>query len=93
MATVNLIMILVGAAILIFSIWRARGPYLRSQDLRAHLANLDRYESWRGNRPDPADRGPDSGALMIAELRRQVRLWLGVGGVGLLLVLLGFWLD
>ena len=30
---------------------------------------------------------------MIVELRRQVRLWLAIGGVGLLLVLLGFWLG
>jgi hypothetical protein len=30
---------------------------------------------------------------MILELRRQVRLWLGIGGIGLLLILLGFWLG
>ena len=38
------------------------------------------------------ERGPDSGTLMVIELRRQVRLWLAVAGVGVLLVVLGFWM-
>lgn len=92
MGTLNLVMVVIGVAIMAFAIWRARGPYLRSQELRAHRANLERYESWRGGRPGIPERGPDSAELMIIELRRQVRLWLGIGGIGLLLVLLGFWL-
>ncbi len=93
MGTINLIMVAVGAAVLALALWRARGPYLRSQELRAHRANLERYETWRGGRPALPERGPDSAELMIVELRRQVRLWLAIGGVGLLLVLLGFWLG
>ena len=81
-----------GVVVVAMSLWRARGPYLRSQELRAHLANLDRYESWRGNRPELPERGPDSGTLMVIELRRQVRLWLAVMGVGVLMAVLGFWL-
>ena len=93
MGTVNLGIVLLGAVVLAVGIWRARGPYLRAQELRAHQANLERYETWRGGRPALPERGPDSAELMIAELRRQVRLWLAVAGIGLLLVLLGFWLG
>ena len=82
----------VGVVLVALGLWRARGPYLRARELRAHLANLDRYESWRGNRPELPERGPDSGTLMLIELRRQVRLWLSVLGVGVLLVVAGFWL-
>ncbi|HEY8198447.1 MAG TPA: hypothetical protein VIF44_01650 [Candidatus Limnocylindrales bacterium] len=32
-----------GVVLAALGLWRARGPYLRSKDLRAHLANLDRY--------------------------------------------------
>lgn len=85
-------LIAVGVVLVALGLWRARGPYLRSQELHAHLANLDRYETWRGNRPELPERGPDSGTLMVIELRRQVRLWLAVVGLGVLLVVLGFWL-
>ena len=86
------LLIALGIALVALGLWRARGPYLRSRELRAHLANLDRYDTWRGNRPELPERGPDSGTLMLVELRRQVRLWLAVLGVGVLLVVLGFWL-
>ena len=85
-------LIIVGATVLALAIWRARGPYLRAQELRAHRANLERYETWRGGRTALPERGPDSAELMIVELQRQVRLWLAVGGIGSLLILLGFWL-
>jgi len=88
----GLLLIVVGGTVLALAIWRARGPYLRAQELRAHRANLERYETWRGGRTALPGRGPDSAELMIVELQRQVRLWLAVGGIGLLLVLLGFWL-
>jgi hypothetical protein len=86
------LLIAMGVVLVGIGLWRARGPYLRSRELRAHLANLDRYETWRGNRPELPERGPDSGTLMVIELRRQVRLWLAVAGVGVLLVVLGFWM-
>lgn len=93
MSTLNLAMVVVGVATIVLAAWRARGPYLRSQELRAHRANLERYESWRGGRPALPERGPDSAELMLHELRRQVQLWLALGGIGLLLVFLGFWLG
>jgi len=93
MSNLNLAMVAVGVATIVLAAWRARGPYLRSQELRAHRANLERYESWRGGRPALPERGPDSAELMLHELRRQVQLWLALGGIGLLLVFLGFWLG
>ena len=93
MAPLNLLMVIVGMALVALCIWRARGPSLRARDLRAHRANLERYETWRGARPSLPERGPDSAELMLHELQRQVRLWLAVGGVGLLLIFLGFWLG
>lgn len=92
MVALKLLMVGVGAVFVAFSIWRARGPYRRAGELRAHRANLERYETWRGARPALPERGPDSAELMIRELERQIRLWLAVGGFGLLLVFLGFWL-
>ena len=93
MSTLGLFVVAAGIVVIGVALWRARGPYLRSQELRAHRANLERYETWRGGRPALPERGPDSAELMIFELRRQVRLWLAIGGVGLLLVFLGFWLG
>ncbi|MET1231853.1 MAG: hypothetical protein ABWY52_03265 [Candidatus Limnocylindrales bacterium] len=93
MAPFNLLLVVVGTAFVGLAIWRARGPYLRGRDLRAHRANLERYEGWRGARPTLPERGPDSAELMLQELQRQVRLWLAVGGIGLLLVFVGFWLG
>ena len=87
----QLLLVGLGVVLLVIGLWRARGPWQRGQELRAHLANLDRYEAWRGNRPEPPERGPDSGALMLHELRRQTRIWLAVAGGGLLLILIGFW--
>ena len=92
MGTVSLGLIVIGAAVVAVALWRARGPWLRSQELRAHRANLERYESWRGGRPPLPERGPDSAELMLIELRRQVRLWLGVLGLGVLMIIAGFWL-
>jgi hypothetical protein len=92
-ATINLLMIVTGVVVIGLALWRARGPYQRSQELRAHRANLRRYETWRGARPALPERGPDSAELMLVELRRQVHLWLAIGGLGLLLVFLGFWLG
>jgi len=90
---ISLLIAVVGAVVMALAIWRARGPYLRAQELRAHRANLERYETWRGARPALLERGPDSAELMLHELRRQVRIWLAVGGIGLLMVLLGLWLG
>ena len=93
MGTVSLGLIVIGAVVVAVALWRARSPWLRSQDLRAHRANLERYETWRGGRPALPERGPDSAELMLIELRRQVRIWLAVLGIGVLLIIAGFWLS
>lgn len=93
MGLANLVLIAAGAVLLAFGGLRVRGPYRRYMALRVQEQNLSRYDSWRGGRRTAVpDSRPSSAQLMQAELRRQAQRWMAVGGVGLLLLFLGFWL-
>jgi hypothetical protein len=76
-----------GVAMVVLAILRVRGPQSRLAELDRLAENAQRYESWRGGRKTAAGGDGESGAdVMRAMLRRQVRMWivLGVLGVGLL---------
>lgn len=78
----GVVLMAVGAA-------RARGPYSRWRSLKETDENLRRYDQWRGAR-DAGVRDVTGADVMREELRRQVRLWLGVVLAGFFFVFLGF---
>ena len=93
MGVASLLLIAAGAALIAVAGLRVREPYRRYMALLEQEQNLARYDSWRGGRRTAAPgTQPSSARLMQAELRRQAQRWMAVGGVGLLLVFLGFWL-
>jgi hypothetical protein len=69
--------------------WRVRVPYARMQELDRLADNARRYEGWRGGRKTAADSGQSGADVMRALMRRQVMTWVGVGGLGVVLVLAG----
>lgn len=89
MGPLNVALLALGVALLVFGILRARGPYRRLGLLRETQANLARYETWRGGKRSPADDGPSTVELMERELRGQAMRWAAVVLVGLVLVLVG----
>lgn len=90
MSLVNVVLWVAGAGLLVLAAMRVNGPLSRRRALDETSANLQRYDEWRGNRlrPEPGERtGADE---MRDELTRQVRLWGGVGAVGIVCLVLGF---
>lgn len=67
---------------------RVRRPWRRYQDLKAQDDNAARYRAWRGGPTVSA--GEKTGAsVAMAMLRREVRTWVAVAGVGVALVIVG----
>jgi len=87
--TINIVLWLVGIALVVIAAWRVRTPFARMSELD-RLAK--RYESWRGGGSrTAAGAGDRTGADEMRDvLRRQVYLWASVGIVGILLVVGGF---
>ena len=70
---------------------RARGPWRRYQALKAQDENAERYRAWRGGPSTAA--GEKTGASVAMEmLRRQARTWALVATIGVVLVVVGFFL-
>ena len=90
--TINVVLWLVGIALVLIAVWRGRVPFARMSELDRLADNAKRYESWRGGGSrTAAGSGARTGADEMRDvLRRQVYLWAGVGLVGLLLVVGGF---
>jgi hypothetical protein len=88
MGPVNLICWGLGVVLIGSGYLRARGPWVRYQDLKAQQANIERYEGWRGTRL--RDEGPSAASIMAQEMLRRAQ----VGGLvvlaGLALVFAGF---
>ena len=89
---VNIVLWLVGIALVAIAAWRGRVPFARMSELSRIADNAKRYESWRGgSNRTAAGAGERTGADEMRDvLRRQVYLWAGVGVVGLLLIVAGF---
>ena len=89
---INVVLWLVGFALVALAVWRVRAPFARMSELNQLAENAKRYESWRGGSRTAAGGGVETtGADVMRDmLRRQVYLWVGVGAVGVLLILAGF---
>jgi len=90
--TVNIVLWLVGIALVAIAVWRGRAPFARMGELDRLADNAKRYESWRGgsNRTAAGANDRTGADEMRDALRRQVYLWAAVGLVGVLLIAAGF---
>ena len=85
---VNVVLWVVGIALIAFGYSRARGPWTRYQALKDEDANAARYSAWRGGvRDDPSTTGA-SVAMQI--LRRQAQTAAGIAIAGVVIVFFGF---
>ncbi len=88
---INIFLWALGFLLLAVAIWSIRRPLAGVSELDRLAENAKRYESWRGVGSPPAGAPEETGAdVMRAMLRRQVLIWLGVGGLGVVLIVLGF---
>ncbi len=90
--TVDIVLWLVGIALVVIAAWRGRVPFARMSELDRLADNAKRYDSWRGgSNRTAAGAGERTGADEMRDvLRRQVYLWAGVGIAGVLLLFAGF---
>jgi hypothetical protein len=88
-STTNLVLWVLGVALVAVGVLRARGPWARYQGLREQEANVARYEAWRGGLRTQDD-GPTGASLLMAEFRRQALVGAGLAVVGVVLIFLGF---
>lgn len=86
----NLLLILLGVALVIIGYTRARGPWARYQALKAQAENISRYESWRGG---IRDSGTTGASIAMELLRRQARDGALIAGAGIVFAVAGFLLP
>lgn len=87
---INLVLWLVGVAMVAIAIWRIRRPYARLAELDRLAENARRYESWRGVRGGAGEDRTTGADVMRQLLRRELMIWAGVGVVGVVSVFAGF---
>ena len=87
MGPLNVVLWLVGIALIAIGYSRARGPWTRYQALKAQDANAARYGAWRGGIRDD---GTTGASIAMAILRRQAQIGGTIAIVGVVLVFLGF---
>jgi hypothetical protein len=87
MGPVNLLLWGAGIVLIAFGYLRAKGPWLRYQELKAQDANVARYEAWRGGVRSESRSGA---SVAMDILRRQAQIGAGIAVVGFVLVFAGF---
>lgn len=87
MSLLGLVLLLVGVALIILGVMRARDPYRRYMALREQDANVARYEAWRGGpRADPKV----GASVAMQVFRRKAQIGGAIVIAGVVLVFLGF---
>lgn len=88
---INVVLWIVGVALLALGIWRIRAPLSRMNELDRLAENAKRYDSWRGGSRLTAADGEKTGAdEMRGLMRRQVLTWAAVAVLGVVLLVAGF---
>jgi hypothetical protein len=87
MGPINLILWLLGVALIVIGYTRARGPWTRYQALKAEDANAARYGAWRGG---IRDEGTTGASVAMEVLRRQAQRAGLIAVAGFVLVFVGF---
>ena len=83
----GIVLMLLGIAITIAGLARARRPWGRYQELKAQDQNVARYEAWRGGVRNDAQTGA---SIAMAVLRRQAQAGATVAAAGLAILVVGF---
>jgi hypothetical protein len=89
MSLTNVILWLLGIALMAVGYARFRGPWSRYQGLREQQANIDRYEAWRGGVRAEND-GPTGASVMMAEARRHAQIAGVIVIAGIIVFAIGF---
>jgi hypothetical protein len=92
MSPTNVVLFLLGVALVAVGYTRARGPWSRYQSLKEQQANVARYEAWRGGLRTEDD-GPTGASVAMAAFRRQAQTAGAIVVVGVALIFLGFFLK
>jgi hypothetical protein len=83
----------VGIVLIALAVFNIRLPLARRREMDQLAENAKRYESWRGGSRTAAGANEKSSTDVMRDmLRRQIYWWLGVGGIGLLLLIGGFFI-
>ena len=86
MSLVNIVLWIVGVALIVVGYSRAKRPWSRYRTLKEQDANVARYEAWRGG----ARNDPQTGASVAMQLlRRQAQSAGLIAIAGFVLVLIG----
>lgn len=83
----SLVVIALGAAIVVFGYLRTRAPWATYRELKAQQANVARYEAWRGGIRDD---GRTGASVAMENARRRALIGAGIAGVGLAVIIVGF---
>ena len=83
----GIVLMLLGIAVTIAGLARARRPWGRYQELKAQDQNVARYEAWRGGVRNDAQTGA---SIAMAVLRRQAQAGATVAAAGLAILVVGF---
>jgi len=89
MAVLNVVLLVVGIALIALGYLRARGPWRRFQALKAQDANMARYDAWRGG-VRHGESGATGASVAMAMLRRQAQIGGAILAAGFVLVLIAF---
>jgi uncharacterized membrane protein len=84
---VNVVLWLLGIALIAAGYQRARAPWSRYQALKEQDANVERYSAWRGG---VRDTSPTGASVAMEILRRQAQRGAIIAVVGFVLVFIGF---
>jgi uncharacterized membrane protein len=87
MSLINIVLWLLGIALIAVGYQRARAPWSRYRALRDQDANAARYGAWRGG---VRDDGPTGASVAMQILRRQAQMGALVVIAGFVLVFIGF---
>jgi ABC-type sulfate transport system permease component len=81
----------VGAVLIGLAAFNIRLPLARRREMNYLADNAKRYESWRGGSRTAAGTNQVSSSDVLRDiLRGQIYRWLGVGAVGVVLLIGGF---
>jgi len=86
---IGLLIILGGMALIAVGYRRAKAPWARYQALREQDENVSRYEAWRGG---IRDRSTTGASVAMQILRRQAQVGASIAIVGVVLVVVGFFI-
>lgn len=87
MSIVNVVLWLLGIALIAIGYQRAKAPWSRYQALKEQDANVERYSAWRGGVRDTSTTGA---SVAMEILRRQAQRGALIAVIGFVLVFIGF---